>query len=478
MRGTWQRAHRRPRRALPTAAAVCCPAAAVLPQELLALLPAEVQQQVLQQGYGVLNGALVMQLQQLQAAAGAPSQPLAHHASPPAPRAPGFGVYGGSPAAQRPLAATSPPYPYDSPLDAALSPGSLGHSLQRQLHLQQQQRVQLAQGLAAAVPALSANGPGASAASVFLQHMQQPQPQQHAQQQQQQQELQQAAVQPGHSIPFLRSEPVAEPQPEPAASAADVSDKAALLVALARSVGVSSEALTQALREGGRGSPDEAAQAAAAAAAGASTSSGAAQPGGEPRLPQQQPLLALLQAPQQGQHGSNGGHVPPAAAAGLPSLHTNGTAPGSSGNVNSSSIGQPPSVGFQLPQLGQQQQEEEGAPPAGPPPPPPFAAAAGPSHLLDVDQLQSAVQNGGLDAGFASDASLLLQLVAAVEASQRQAGPGAERMQSLSLKLFNVRPRSLSSFLSFQTRPRRLALRRSAESKQQTRSRPRPACRS
>ena len=66
------------------------------------------------------------------------------------------------------------------------------------------------------------------------------------------------------------------------------------------------------------------------------------------------------------------------------------------------------------------------------------AAQAHSRQLLDLEQLQSAVNGGGLSSGFSNDANLLLQLVAAVEAAQQQSGQSKERMCSLSLKLFNV----------------------------------------
>ena len=359
-------------------------ASAALPPEIMALLPAEVQQQVQQQGTGVLDGALVAQLQQLAPQLAPPAAP-----QPPQPAGLNLGGFLGSPPA-----ALEPQPSYRQPPRPA-----------------------------AALPPAAASQP----ASVFLQ-------------QQQQQPAPALGASPG-GVPLLRSEPVPAPKPEPSAAAAalaaapESSDKAALLVALAKSVGVSNEELAWALMGGQGGAP-----------ALPSPSDGAPQPSSSqmrgadvraPHLPLRQASDSLARPSSSAPNGNPDGLLPISCA-----LDSSGPA---------SSLGGATSLHTQAGQLQPAPQSAFGgvfrpvvgvqaAPAAGPSPPAPAQAAAGPSRQpLDLDQLQSAVQNAGLNPGFASDASLLLQLVAAVEAAQRQAVPGKDRMHTLCVKLFNVR---------------------------------------
>ncbi len=364
--------------------------AAALPPEIMMLLPPEVQQQVQQQGTGVLDGALVIQLQQL----------ATQLAPPPPPQPAGLnlnGLLGSAPAPLRP----QPSY--------------------------QQQAARPEPVL----PPLVATQP----ASVFLQQQQQ-------QQQPQQQPAPTLGTSPG-GVPLLRSEPVPPPKPEPAAAAAalaaapESSDKAQLLVALAKSVGVSNEELARALMGGQIGG----------SAALPSPSDGAPQPsssqmrGPEVRTAQQMLRQASDSLPRPNSSAPGGNPVDgllPVSAA----LDSSG--PGSSlGGASSlqAQAAQPqaaPQAAFGS--VFRAVTGGQAAPAAGPSAPAPAAqAAADPSRQpLDMEQLQSAVQNAGLSPGFASDASLLLQLVAAVEAAQRQAAPGKDRMHTLCLKLFNV----------------------------------------
>lgn len=366
------------------------PVAPALPPEIMALLPAEVQQQVQQQGTGVLDGALVAQLQQLAPQLAPPAAP-----QPPQPAGLNLGGFLGSPPA-----ALEPQPSYRQPPRPA-----------------------------AALPPAAASQP----ASVFLQ-------------QQQQQPAPALGASPG-GVPLLRSEPVPAPKPEPSAAAAalaaapESSDKAALLVALAKSVGVSNEELAWALMGGQGGAP-----------ALPSPSDGAPQPSSSqmrgadvraPHLPLRQASDSLARPSSSAPNGNPDGLLPISCA-----LDSSGPA---------SSLGGATSLHTQAGQLQPAPQSAFGgvfrpvvggqaAPAAGPSPPAPAQAAAGPSRQpLDLDQLQSAVQNAGLNPGFASDASLLLQLVAAVEAAQRQAVPGKDRMHTLCVKLFNCTPDSLPS---------------------------------
>ncbi|KAL4451665.1 hypothetical protein ABPG75_007327 [Micractinium tetrahymenae] len=400
----------------------------VLPPELMALLPADVQQQVMQQGAGVLSGSLLDQLQQLGQTAAAPPPP------PPPPQRTFGGLSGlASLFGMAAPAAPAPPPPV-GPYGAALPPGAAA-LLAPALHQQQVPA-------AAAPPAARAT---LDAASVFLQQIQQ-----HAQQQQQQQQPPQQ--QP--AVPLVRSEPTAA-QPAQAADTkppAGAGDKASLLVALARSVGVSSEELAKALAEGGvsNGLGLQIAAAAAAPTGAAAQPSPVIRP--EPQLAQAPPMVPSAATPSQpasltlhqvasdsmGRVGSGGSaHTAPMDA----------SRPGSSAGGATSSPPmpqplqqQPGSVFRPVASLGT---AGSGALPAGAPPGNGAAAAA--RSALDLEQLQSAVQNNGLSAGFATDANLLLQLVAAVEAAQREAGASKERMHSLSLKLFNCTPDRLPS---------------------------------
>ena len=372
---------------------------------MLALLPAEVQQQVQQQGPGVLDGALVSQLQQV-AAQLAPAPP----AQPQPQRGAGLaGLFGG--------AAPQPPRPAAMPAPA-LQP-------QAPFQQQQQQRVQPPE-----LPPSVTTQP----ASVFLQQLQQQLQQPHAQEQQQQ-PMDAAPA----AVPLLRSEPVAAPKPEPSATAAalaaapDSSNKAHLLVALAKSVGVSTEDLARALM--GR-APDNAAGQPSPSTEGVPRPGSSPMPGSD-SLAQQRLLLQrqasdsmappISSAP--AGNPADGGLLPLSAA-----LDSSGAGSSLGGATSMQAHAQPPA---QPPAFGSVFQAPANSPAA---PGAEAAAPAAPSRQpLDLEQLQSAVKSSGLSPGVATDASLLLQLVAAVEASQRQAGPGKDRMHSLSLKLFNVR---------------------------------------
>lgn len=361
----------------------------------MALLPPEIQQQVQQQGTGVLDASLVSQLQQ-----------LASQLAPPAPQ--------------------QPPQPAALELGGLL--GSAPAPLQPQPSYPQQQPSYPQQQVARPAAALPPQP-----ASVFLKQQQRQQPP--------------AAPTLGASpggVPLLRSEPVPPPKPEPAAAAAalaaarESSDKAQLLVALAKSVGVSNEELARALMGGQAGAPS---------APQPSPSDGAPQPSssqlrGPDVLAQQLPLRQAsdsLARPSSSVPGADG--LLPVSAA------VDGSGPLSSlGGATSLQAGvgqlQPAAQTSAFGSVFRAVSGGQAAPAAGPaaPAPAPAAAAAGPSRQpLDLEQLQSAVQNAGLNSGFASDASLLLQLVAAVEAAQRQAAPGKDRMHTLCLKLFNVR---------------------------------------
>ena len=504
---------------MPSGACLSPVAAAGLPPELLSLLPADVQQQVMQQGPGMMNNGVMMQMQQ---PGGPPPQQQQ--------RSFGFSGYGSGPQ-QQPLQGH-----YGSPLP----PGAavmLGPSLQQQLQLHQQ-RSHLPPGLqsyAAGPSELPSNAMDST--SVFMHqlqqqqqqghhsHHQQPAPQQqhhhmqqqhlqhqqyHPQQQQQQQQQQMPPPQyhqqqhqqqsgPMGGIPLLRSEPLGPLQPQQAQppksealaalTTADAGEKAALLVALARSVGVSQHQLAQAMMESGTGAasggadpgqagsaeaaaPAAAAVAVAAPAAAAAAPAGAipqppavvkleAAPGGSPvavaaSLGQQQ--LSAEQVQQQqaaatasdslGKGGTSGSVQPSAGATepGTQSMRSLDSAalPGSSDALPSVSSPKQPQVEQQHPGAVPPPAAGSAAVPAGgllPPAAAPGSAAEAPSRQpLDLEQLQSAVNGGGLSSGFSSDANLLLQLVAAVEAAQQQSGQSKERMRSLSLKLFNVSP--------------------------------------
>ena len=367
-----------------------------LPQELMALLPADVQLQVMQQGSGILNSSLVSQLQHLVA----PQQPQSRPS--PAPRF-AFGLFGSSGQTAAPQPPAAAPFHSPAAFGSGLAPRASLHD-----HLSGASLLQPLFG-----------GQAASAAGAFMQPIDQ-------QQQQQQQQ----------PIPVLRSQPVQGGAREPAAGVAGDSDKAALLVALARTVGVSSEALAKALHDGGGAGGSGGAH---GPSPGVAPPAQPAAPAEAPPAPLEQQLLSMLQQlvsqqqqqqqpqqPQQQQpqqqpqrqqpdamqvspttvHGPLGGSSPPSLAM------ADSSRPGSDADP-------PPAA--RSSSSGQQQ------------------ASSG-RNLLDLEQLQGAVQHGGLSAGFASDASLLLQLVAAVESAQQRAGGGGERMRSLSLKLFNCTP--------------------------------------
>lgn len=381
----------------------------------MALLPADVQQQVMQQGSGVLNAALLEQLQHLGQAMAPPPPPQ------PAPPQRSFGGIGALASLFGAAASAAPPPPPPAPYSTALSPGAaalLGPSLQQQMQQEQHRPV---------APA------ALDAASVFLQHAQQ-----------QQQHAPKAAP-----VPLVRSEPTSV-QPAPPASpqpAAGTNDKAALLLALARGMHMSPEELATALAEGGVSSGLGAQIAAAVGAVNA-----AAQPAPVTRpqaqLPQaplavppsaspgQPASLSLQQASDSmGRGGSGGsGHAAPMDAT---------QRAGSAGGVTSSPpVSQPlqQQPGSVFKPVAPLAPAASGSLQAGASPGLSAAPAAAARPALDLEQLQSAVQNNGLSSGFATDANLLLQLVAAVEAAQREAGASKERMRSLSFKLFNCEP--------------------------------------
>lgn len=180
-----------------------------------------------------------------------------------------------------------------------------------------------------------------------------------------------------------------------------------------------------------------------------------AAPGGSPvavaaSLGQQQQQAAAAAASDSLGKGGNSTGVQPSAVAGEAGTD-------SLRSLDSAAL---PSSSGALPSVSSPRQpKQEHLDPGGPPPPaasaalpaggllapaasPGSAAAQAPSRQpLDLEQLQTAVNSGGLSSGFSSDANLLLQLVAAVEAAQQQSGQGKERMRSLSLKLFNVSER-------------------------------------
>lgn len=391
----------------------------------MALLPADVQQQVMQQGTGVLNTALLEQLHQLGQAAAPPPPPQ------PAPSQRSFGGIGAlaSLFGATASAAAPPPPPPPATFSTALPPGAaalLGPSLQQQLQ-QQQQR--------SAAPA------ALDAASVFLQHAHQ-----------QQQHHQQLAAQPA-SVPLVRSEPTVGQEARSAEAqlphgAPGANDKASLLLALARSVGVSSEELAKALAEGGVSNGLGAQIAAAVGAAG-----GAAQPAHVTRpqaqVPQAPLAVPLTASPGlaaslslQRQASDSMGRGGSGGSGAMDAIHPTGSA----GAVNSAPPASQPlqqQPGSVFKPVAPLAPAASGALPAGASPglsAAPAAGVAAARSVLDLEQLQSAVQNNGLSSGFATDANLLLQLVAAVEAAQREAGASKERMHSLSLKLFNCTP--------------------------------------
>ena len=394
----------------------------MLPPDLLALLPPEVQRQVLQQGPGVLNSALLAQLQQL-------GQTVAAPVVAPQPVRPfGLSMFGGA-AAQQGVPANAP-----SPLQSfnAAPPAGLMNPPALPQPLKPQPR---------ALTASDLPRPALDGASVFLQQV-----------------AQHSARGSPAGVPLLRSDPVAaamsaKPEPSAAAGAAPEAnnDKMALLVALARSVGVSSQDLAKALVAGdfGGGLGKEIAAAGGGHATAAPAPLSGHPSGGSPTAPMHNHKQQQQQ--QQQQQQASDSLAPMNSGGGSQAMDA--SQPGSSAAANSSpsqaqpqrpgSVFKPPAMlasSFVAP-MGppngaavQQQQLVASAASAALP-----TSAAGPA-LLDLGQLQNAVQHSGLNPGFATDANLLLQLIAAAEKAQREAGAGNDRIHSLSLKLFNCTP--------------------------------------